>query len=143
MASPALERSIPSGVKLVRVDPPSDLVTVPDISVKTVTIPRTPRQKGQFRTTATVELASGDKIVARLSLPVVVDITEQAARPDVQKGALVTLVIESRTVRISTDATCMADGNLGETLSFQVKSTGRILSARLESPREARIVERP
>jgi hypothetical protein len=143
MATPVLERSLPSGVKLVSSDLPSELVTPPEISVKNVNVPRWPRQKGQFHTTATVELASEDKIVARVSLPIVLDISEQAARPDVQRGALLTLVIESPTVRISTQATSMSDGNIGETLNFQVKSTGRVVSARLQSPQEARIVERP
>ncbi|HKQ70263.1 MAG TPA: flagella basal body P-ring formation protein FlgA [Polyangiaceae bacterium] len=141
LAKPAIEQKLPRGVTLTKAEPTFEVVVPLSAVVRGAEIPRPPRQKGSFRSTATIELAADGEVVARVPVPIVLEISEDAARPDVARGSSVGLVIERRLLRISTQGSALADANVGDTLSAIVVATGRVVKARLTSPDEAQVLE--
>jgi flagella basal body P-ring formation protein FlgA len=106
-----------------------------------VEIPRHPRQKGPFRTTATVQMVANGEIVARIPVPVILEVGEDAARPDVARGARIGLVIDRRSLRIMTQGSCLFDANIGDVVSVLVVPTSRVVKAKITSRDEAQIIE--
>ena len=141
LVTPAIVQSLPPGVGLTKVAPTYEVVVPPSATVGGVEIPRHPRQKGPFRTTATVQMMSDGEIVARVPVPVVLEISEDAARPDVARGARIGLVIDRRSLRIMTQASCMLDANIGDVVNVLVVPTNRVVKAKITSRDEARMIE--
>jgi hypothetical protein len=141
LVTPAIVQSLPPGVALTKVQPTYEVVVPPSASVGPVEIPRHPRQKGPFRTTATVQMVADGEIVARVPVPVVLEVSEEAARPDVARGARIGLVIDRRSLRIMTQASCMLDANVGDIVNVLVVPTNRVVKAKITSRDEAQMVE--
>ena len=139
----AIERALPPGVTVVRSAATREIVVPPRAEVREATVPRAPRQKGAFHTIAMVELASDGVVVARVPIDVTLEVSEAASRPDVARGARVAIVVELSGVRVSTYGTALADAAIGEVLTAQVASTGRVVRVRVVSHDEAQVVETP
>jgi len=141
LVTPAIVQTLPPGVALTKVQPTYEVVVPPSATVGPVEIPRHPRQKGPFRTTATVQMLADGEIVARVPVPVVLEVSEEAARPDVARGARIGLVIDRRSLRIMTQASCMLDANVGDVVNVLVVPTNRVVKAKITSRDEAQMVE--
>ena len=141
LVTPVIMQNLPQGVGLTKVSPSYEVVIPPSATVGNVEIPRHPRQKGPFRTTATVQMVSGGEIVARVPVPVILEVSEEAARPDVARGARIGLVIDRRSLRIMTQGSCMLDANIGDVVSVLVVPTNRVVKAKITSRDEAQILE--
>lgn len=140
--APAVTAKLPPGVSLRSLSPISRLVTSPSARIGRILLPRLPRRPGTVRTTATVELHREGSIVGRLSVGLVLDVSEQAARPALAKGATVQLVIDTGGVEVATPGIAMQASELGELGSYRVIKTNKVLLARLESPHAARVETR-
>ncbi len=141
LVTPVILQSLPTGVGLTKVTPGYDVVVPPSATVGSVEIPRHPRQKGPFRTTANVQMVADGNVVARVPVPVVLDISEEAARPDVARGSRIGLVIDRRSLRIMTQGSCLLDANIGDVVSVLVVPTNRVVKAKITSRDEAHMVE--
>jgi hypothetical protein len=141
LITPVILKNLPQGVTLTKVQPAYDVVVPPSATVGTIEIPHHPRQKGTFRTTANVEMVSGGEVVARVPVPIILEISEDAARPDVARGARIGLVIDRRSLRIMTAGSCLFDANIGDVVSVLVVSTSRVIKAKITSRDEAQILE--
>jgi hypothetical protein len=141
LITPVIMAHLPPGVALTKIQPGYDVVVPPNATVGMVEIPRHPRQKGPFRTTANVQMVSDGEIVARIPVPVVLEVSEEAARPDVARGTRIGLVIDRRSLRIMTQASCMLDANIGDVVSVLVVPTNRVVKAKITSRDEAQMVE--
>jgi hypothetical protein len=141
LVTPVILQNLPHGVALTKVAPGYDVVVPPSASVGTVEIPRHPRQKGPFRTTASVQMVADGNIVARVPVPIVLEISEEAARPDVARGSRIGLVIDRRSLRIMTQGSCLLDANIGDVVSVLVVPTNRVVKAKITSRDEAHMVE--
>jgi hypothetical protein len=141
LITPAIVQSLPPGVALTKVQPGYDIVVPPSATVGPVEIPRHPRQKGTFRTTANVQMVANGDIVARVPVPIVLEVSEEAARPDVARGARIGLVIDRRSLRIMTQGSCMLDANIGDVVNVLVVPTNRVVKAKITSRDEAHMVE--
>ena len=65
---------------------------------------------------------------------------------EVQRGSVgikVGLIIERRSIRITTQGSLMNDANIGETVGAMVVSTGRVVKVRLVARDEAEVLEAP
>lgn len=143
LAAPEIAKHLRPGVELKRVEDAPDVVVVPGATVQTASVSFIPYQKGESRATAVLELASEDVTVASIPLTVVVEVLESGAHPDVKRGALVNLVIERPSMRVSAPGTAAADANVGDSVIFHVASTGRTVRARIASREEAVVLESP
>jgi Chaperone for flagella basal body P-ring formation len=143
LVTPAIEEKLAAGVTLTKAQPTYEVVVPPRTVVRSVELPRTPRQKGSFRTTATVELASDGEVVAKVPVPVVLEVSEDAARPDAPRGSKIGLVIDRRSIRITTQGSLMNDANVGDTVGAMVVATGRVVKVRLVARDEAEVLEAP
>ncbi|HMJ53502.1 MAG TPA: flagella basal body P-ring formation protein FlgA [Polyangiaceae bacterium] len=141
LITPVVLKTLPPGVALVKLQPTYDVVVPPTATVGTIDIPRHPRQKGPFRTTANVEMVSGGEVVARIPVPIVLEVSDEAARPDVARGARIGLVIDRRSLRIMTQGSCLLDANIGDVVSVLVVSTNRVIKAKITSRDEAQVIE--
>ena len=141
LITPVIVQNLPQGVGLVKVTPGYDVVIPPSATVGNVDIPRHPRQKGPFRTTATVHIVADGDVVARVPVPVILEVSEAAARPDVARGSRIGLIIDRRSLRIMTQGSCMLDANIGDVVNVLVTATSRVVKAKITSRDEAQIVE--
>jgi hypothetical protein len=141
MASGAIARALPEGVTLRKIEPAHDIVTRPGTTVKTATVAKLPRQKGEAHSTATLELATDDDVSTKIPVAITVEVSEAAAKADVPRGARVDLVIERGAVRIVTAATATADAEVGDTGNVSVVSTGRVVRARFVTRDRADLVD--
>jgi hypothetical protein len=143
LAGAEIAKHLRPGVKLKRVEDAPDLVVVPDAKVRSASVAFIPYQKGEARATAVLELASDEVSVASVPLTVVVEVLESGAHPDVKRGALVNLVIERPSMRVSAPGTAAADANVGDSVIFHVSATGHTVRARIASRDEAVVLEAP
>jgi hypothetical protein len=143
LITPVIVQRLAPGVALTKVQPGFDVVVPPSATVGTVEIPRHPRQKGSFRTTANVQMVADGEIVARVPVPVILEVSEEATRPDVARGSRIGLVIDRRSLRIMTQASCMLDANIGDVVSVLVVPTNRVVKAKITSRDEAQMIEGP
>jgi len=120
-----------------------EVVVPPAAEVKSVQLPKILRQKGTQRSTATIELACDGNPVAKVPVAVVLEVSEQAARPDVARQSRLNLVLERGPVKVSTTGQVLADANIGESARVLVVATGRVVEAKILSRDEARLVEAP
>jgi flagella basal body P-ring formation protein FlgA len=89
-----------------------------------------------------VEIGEPGESPLRLFVPVVLDVSEQAARADVPRGSRLSLVIREPSLEIQTGGTAMADANVGDVTTVLVTSTGRAVKARVVSAERAEVVDR-
>ncbi|HEY2407703.1 MAG TPA: hypothetical protein VGI10_16965 [Polyangiaceae bacterium] len=136
-----LTAALPPLVTLRQIKLTRPITTSPSIQIGEVRVPKFPKQQGQLTVTATVELRREDAVLVRLPVPIVIDISEEAARPAMEKGARVRLVIDRGPARVTALAFAMSDGELGEVELFKVASTQRLLRAKIETADTARVVE--
>jgi len=143
MVTPLILKNLPAGVTLTKVHPGYDVVVPPNATVGSADVPRPPRQRGPFHTTINVEMVSDGQVVARVPVPVILEVSELGARPDVARGARIGLVIDRRSLRITTLGSCLFDANVGDVTSVLVLSTSRVVKAKITSRDEAQILEGP
>ncbi len=143
LVAPSIERALGRGVRLTRAEPRLELVLPKRYEMGTAVVPKPPRHAGPFRTTAMVEVTSDGRVVARVLVPVVLEVGEEAAHPDVARGGRIAVVIETGGFLIRATATALRDGNVGDVVQVVVANTGRTVRARLVSKEEARLVEGP
>jgi len=143
LAAAEIAKHLRPGVELKKVEDAPDVVVVPGATVQSASVSFIPYQRGESRATATLELASDDVTVASIPLTIVVEVLESGAHPDVKRGSLINLVIESPSMRVSAPGTAAADANVGDSLIFHVAATGRTVRARVASRDEAIVLESP
>ncbi len=117
----AVEDALPRGVSLTHLEARMPLVASPDALVGHAEIPRTPKHAGVFRTAIVVPIIADGEVATRVTLSATLDVSESAARPDVARGARITLVIDRR-------------------CEFRVDKTGRIVKARIEATDLASVI---
>ena len=140
-ATPAIEKALPAGVTLVKVEPTSDLVTHPGTTVRAAVIPKLPRQKGSSQTSAMIELVGDDGVVTKMPVPITVEISDAAAHADVPRGVRLDVVYERGTIKIQTTGVALSDADIGDTLQMSLVATGRIVRAKILTRDRAEIVE--
>jgi len=143
LAAVEIAKHLRPGVELKKVEDAPDVVVVPGATVQSASVSFIPYQKGENRATAMLELSSDDVTVASVPLSIVVEVLESGSHPDVRRGALVNLVIESASMRVSAPGTAAADANVGDSVIFHVAETGRTVRARVTSRDEAVVLESP
>jgi hypothetical protein len=141
LATPFIEKELPPGVTLTSVKASYEVVVPPGAGVKSVKVARLVKQKGTQRSAATVELTSDGEPVAKVPVALVLDVSEQAARPDVARQSRVNLSFERGAVRVSALGQTLSDANIGDKVSMLVLATGRVVQAKLVSPGEAELLE--
>ncbi|MFZ5894331.1 MAG: hypothetical protein ACOY0T_24935 [Myxococcota bacterium] len=137
---PEVTAALPPGVDLKEIKAPRGIVTAPRVRVAPIKLPKLPRRAGSVDVTVVANLVQDEEIVSRLALSLTLNVSEQAARPLVDKGTRVELVILSGSARISASAVALEPVDIGEVASFKVSTTQRVLRARLESRTHAQVV---
>ncbi len=103
----------------------------------TASVPKPPRRAGRVPTTAALTFSRGAEILARLAVPIDLDLAAEAAIPDIAKGAALTVTVKAGLVEISAAALAAADADIGEELLVTLRPSGRVLRAVLTAPGKA------
>lgn len=138
---PALSAMLPEGAVLKNLLLPKTLLSVPGIQVGEIQMPRLPKRAGMARITPVVELVSSGALVTRLPVSADLQLDDRAARYALERGALLNLVIDTGTTRISATAAIMGPADVGDIVPCQVVRTRKVLRARIASLREATVVQ--
>jgi hypothetical protein len=109
----------------------------------TVDVPRPPKKVGPFATTAVVTFFQDALTLARLYVPVDLDVDAEGAAYDCPRGHAVTLVLRRDLVEIHVAAQGIADADVGDPLPVKVRDSGKTMRARLTSRDEALALENP
>jgi hypothetical protein len=141
LATPMIAKELPKGVKLVRVDASSRVVVSPRSTLRSVKLAPIPHQKGNTLISAGLEWVCDDRVVATGNVNVALDVSAEAAAPDVVRGASLVLVAGRNRVQVSAPGTSLADGMIGDVIRASVRSTGRVVQARLTSKDHAMVME--
>jgi len=105
------------------------------------TIPKPPRKTGSWRTNATLRFKLGGATVSTTSVPVVFELDEEAARPDVERGAAIELVVRRGSIEIRTRGFAATDADIGSVFPVRLRPKGKIVRAKLVSKRRAVALE--
>ncbi len=122
---------LPRGATIAAVRAPRSVDVPSGWSAVSADIPRPPRRAGSFATTAVVTLRAGEEIVARITVPVELALSAEAATPDLVRGATVTLLVRQGLVEVRASGNAGADANVGEPVPVVLRPSGRVLRARL------------
>jgi hypothetical protein len=141
LVRPALVARLPQGVTLVGMTLPNEYVSVPNLQVSSVQMPRLPKRVGITRATLVVELIAGGALIARLPVAVEVQVDERATHYALERGATLNLVIDSGASRVSAAAALMTPADVGDIVTCQVLKTRKVLRARVLSVQEASVVQ--
>ena len=79
----------------------------------------------------------------RLSVPLELNLSQEATVYDVTRGSRVTLVIRRGLIEVSSVGTAGADADVGDLVPVILTPSGRTLSARLEDKDHAALVGAP
>jgi hypothetical protein len=140
---PNIEHKLPEGVRLLALQPKTGATLPLLASVGECTLPALAKRPGPLTTTAMVEFLHDGAPVRRLAVQVRLNVSERAARPDVARGSILTLVIERGSATVSANGVALQDSEIGKTASFKVQPTGRIVQARIDSASRATVLEQP
>jgi hypothetical protein len=137
----SIESVLPAGVTLAGVEAKSKLTLPLRGSAGTATLPKLPKRAGPTTTTAMVDILLEGVLVRRVPIMVRLVVAESAARADVPRGHALTLVIERRSLTITTDGVAVRDTAIGEVAPFRVQRTGRVINALVKSAGLAQVLE--
>jgi hypothetical protein len=141
LVRPSLVARLPRGAELRSLVLPKSFLSVPDLQVGQIQMPRLPKRSGTSRLTAVVELVAADALVSRLPVVLAIELDETATRFALPRGAQVELVIESGVARVSATATLLTPADIGDVVVCQVLRTRKVLRARILTAREATVVQ--
>lgn len=140
-ASAVIRAALPRGISLVAVEPsPRPVLVAEGAVLSSALIPQFPRRAGRSRVTVTVEFVGEGRVSARVPLSVTVDVSEDAARPDIAKGSSVRLVLTRGAVSISASGVMLSDANVGDTVRATIRATGRTVRVLITSSDSAKVV---
>lgn len=140
LVEPRVRAALPAGVSLNDLRVSRALLASPRLAVGHVRVPKLVRREGTLTVTASVDLTHEGSVVARLPVTLELLLSQEAAQPLVRKGSRVDLMIQRGQARISASGVALDDAELGETRSFRVSSTSKVLRARIESATLAVVV---
>lgn len=132
--------ALPPAVKLEQLSVSRGIVASPKLTVGDVRMPKISRHVGPATLTAMADLMHEDQIVTRLPVTVKLDVSEEATRPLLDRGARVELIITRGSAKISASAVALDSAELGEVTSFKVSTTQKVLRGRVLSSTQALVV---
>ena len=134
---------MPRGATLAVVRAPR-VLDLPDGYTSTTTeLQKPPHRAGAFSTNVILSFFRDAEVLARVSVPIELSLSTDAASFDLVKGAPVTLVIRRGLVEVTAPATAAADADVGDAFPILLRPSGRVISARLTDKSHALSLEQP
>ena len=131
------------GVSIAAVRAPKTSEVADGYTTITASMPKPPRKTGRVPTTCALTFSRGTEVLARLSIPVDLDLAAEAAVPDTAKGAAVVVTVKSGLVEISAAAFAAIDADVGEEILVNLRPSGKQLRAILIAPGKAEVNTAP
>ena len=138
---PFISALLPPGATLLTLQMPKSILAVPNVTVGEVRIPKLPKRVGLTRSSAIAELVVKGDVLARVPVTMDLQLDESATHYLLERGATLSLVIETGSTRVTAAATLQSPADLGDIVPCQVSRTRKILRAKVVSGREAVVVQ--
>lgn len=138
--TPKLKATLPNYARLVHVDVPRTLLTVQNVELNRIEWGQLPNRRGTVHTSALAELSADGKVEQRLTLAVVLDLSDRPKPVEVAHGSSVALHINLGSTRVSAAAITLQALPVGGVGLFRVIKTRKTLRAKLLSPSTAEVV---
>lgn len=106
-----------------------------------LTLPARPHHAGLVRSLAVLTFTAGADTLAALTVPVDLALTIEGAAYDLVKGGAVRVVVRRGSIEVEAPAIATADADVGAVLPVMLRSSGRIVRARLVDKDHAELVE--
>lgn len=119
------------GITLIQWRPPRGVRVAAGWDTVSLRLPKPPRRQGNWSTTALLTFTANGKRLARLAIPASFAISAAGARPDVDKGAPVVLLVRRGLVEIKVQATAKSAADIGDVFSVTLRPSGRQVRAKL------------
>jgi hypothetical protein len=135
--------ALKKGATLVAVRAPKSVEIASGWTSVEIATPKLPHKVGSFTTTATITFVRPPEVLGKSLVPIDLSLGPDAAKWDVVAKDVINLVVRKGVVEISAPATAGGDADVGDVLQVTVKSTGRVLQARLVARDRAIALEAP
>ncbi|MSP25999.1 MAG: hypothetical protein EXR75_12730 [Myxococcales bacterium] len=121
------------GLTLKSVKAPARMKVATGWTRVTAKLARPPRKSGEWTTTVMLSFEGEEQLLARIAVPVVFDVSEELAQPDVKQGGPLTLIVKAGLIEIRAKGVAGANADVGDTLPVTLRPSGRVVRARLVS----------
>lgn len=127
----AARTKMPRGATLAHVRAPRPVDVPEGWTTTRLEIPKPPRRAGAFVTTAVLSFEEDGTTTARIQVPIELELSQEAATPEMTHGSEIQLVVRRGLVEVATPATAGGDGDAGDTIAVTVKESNRVLRAKI------------
>ncbi len=141
VARQALGAALPPGVTVTALHGPASAAVVSGFTQVKATVPKLAHHAGATSVTVLLDFRRDTEVLQFVSFRVDLDVSAEAALPDVVHGAQLSAIVKRGLVEVSASASASADGDVGDVIPISIRSTGRTLRARIESKERALVVE--
>lgn len=135
------DKPLPKGVTVDGVQAAPRVTVAAGWTRATLRLPALPRQAGVVMVAAALELEQGGDSVGRVDVPLRLRLSPEAAAPLVAHGAIVSLTVRRGLVQVLAPAIASTDGNAGDVITVTVRSTSRVVRARVIDATTVVVVE--
>ena len=132
---------LPRGVTLSSVRAPASVEVADGFTQTDALVPNPGKRPGVVTASVALDLRAGAESVARLSIPVQLTVSAEAATYDVPKGSAVQVVIARGLVEVGAAAVTASDADVGDVVQVTVRATGRTMRAKLVTKDKAAALE--
>ncbi len=137
-----LSENLPRGATIAGVH--GTRTSVPDGWTRaTCEVPRPPHRTGVVASSASLTFFENEQALWRISVPLDLNLDQDAKLYDLARGSRVTLLIRRGLVEVGAAGTAGADADVGDLVPVILLPSGRTLSARLEDREHAVAVGAP
>lgn len=126
-----LEAGLKTGLRLKTVKAPPRIRVAAGYTRVSAKVARPPRKTGEWTTTVVLSFESEEQLLARVAVPVIFDVSAEAALPDASKGQSLTVVVMAGLVEIRAKGIAGENANVGDVLPITLRPSGRVVRARL------------
>jgi hypothetical protein len=137
--APSVAKGLPPHATLVRLDSPRSLVTSTQVTIGAVVIGQLPKRRGSVQTSAVIELRADGALEQRLSVPLVLELTEPPAPVKIPRGQSITVTVALGGARVSASATLLQEATVGSFALCRIVRTQKVLRVRLDSMTTAEV----
>ena len=126
-----LAAGLKAGLRLKTVKAPPRIRVAAGFTRVSAKVARPPRRTGEWTTTVVLSFEAEEQLLARVAVPVVFDVSAEAALPDASKGQMLTVVVMAGLVEIRAKGVAGDNANVGDVLPITLRPSGRVVRARL------------
>ncbi|MEM9697097.1 MAG: flagella basal body P-ring formation protein FlgA, partial [Myxococcota bacterium] len=126
---------LPKGAVRTRFRPPRSVRVPAGYDRVSISVPKPPRRDGRWNCTAMLSFHHGEEQLVRIAIPTELELSKAAAKPDIEKGDSLILIVRSGAVEVQVRGSAGANADVGDGLPIMLRPSGKVVLGRLVAPR--------